>query len=266
MEQTSPVSNGSAQQKQKSSRIRSVAYPSHTLESSLKLSTKINNEFTSLNYIPVDSISKFLNTRGGTFLMQISSCVQYGLLELKKGEGYKPSALLTKILKPLPSENVNDLLLECLTKPELYKKLFNDFNNKQLPSESGLVNILDRLYGVKGAGAETASKVFFKNINAAKLVSESNELKFGSYIPYEELPDSTSDTESENVFDFSQNTLPPPTERNKDKNDNRQEKIEEKKEIPIFLSGGREAKVVLPKVFSDDDLKRISKVLSAYVE
>ena len=265
MELPTADSNVDALAKQKSNRIRSVAYPSHTLESSLKISSRVNNEFTALNYIPLESISKFLNTRGGTFLMQISSCVQYGLLQLKKGEGYKPTDLLGKIMKPLPSENVNDLLLECLCRPELYKKLFNDFKDKQLPSETGLVNILDRLYGVKGVGAVTAARIFFKNIHTAKLVSESNELKIGTYISFEEIINPDPLESYQDPLGKEQKTgIPLVTPiHNRDKEENGSN---ENKEIPIFLSGGREAKVILPKGFSDDDLKRISRVLSAYIE
>lgn len=245
-------------------RVRSVAYPSFSLESSLKMATKIYHEFTSLNFIPVESISKFLDTRGGTFLMQMSSCVQYGLLELKKGEGYKPTPLLEKIMKPMEHENINDLLLECLMKPELYKKLFNDFKDKKLPSESGLTNTLDRLYGVKGNGAITAAKVFFKNINAAKLISSENELKIGTYLPFIEMDSNNSEDSDRVTYNLNNGNrqLPAPGFTTKENGQNKEKKG---KEIPIFLKDNREAKVVLPEDFSDEDLNKIVRVLTAYV-
>ncbi|MBC7867403.1 MAG: hypothetical protein H7X88_07705 [Gloeobacteraceae cyanobacterium ES-bin-316] len=271
MEQTLSSSNEGSKTKIKGGRIRSVSYPSFALDFCVKMSTKIQNEFTSVNYIPAADISKALNVRGGTFLTQLSSCTQYGLLELKKGEGYKPTALLAKILKPLPSENVEDFLVECLFLPEIYKKLFSEYQDKQLPSEKGLVNILDRLYGVKGNAATTAARIFFKNITVAKLVSPENELKIGTYIPYtlvekenEGMEPGSSSNSKEGVYDPNLNSGLPyliaPTAQQLTVDPLTQ------KEIPIFLKGeNRMATVILPHDFSDEDLNKIVRILSAYV-
>ena len=49
--------------------------------------------------------------------------------------------------------------------------------------------------------------------------------------------------------------------------DNTQTTKNKIKEIPVFLNGdNREAKVILPIDFSQDDLKRIVKVIGAYIE
>lgn len=268
--ETSTTVNKVDEKLDKRPRIRSVAYPSYTLESSVKIGTKINGEFSSLNFIPIDAISKFIGLSGGAFLMQLSSCVQYGLLQLKKREGYKPTELLNNIIKPLPNENVDDSLLQCLMKPELYKKLFHDFKDKQLPSESGLANTLDRLYSVKGNGAKLAAKVFLKNITTAKLVSPSNELKISSYIPFVELNEiENSDEEDDNSLGVKiHQTFLPVTNETTTKTTTPNQYLKDNnefKEIPIFLSNKREAKVMLPIDFSDDDLNRIVKILSAYV-
>lgn len=254
------VANATAQKK--STRLRSNAYPSITLETAVKISTSIKNEFTAINFTPVDAISKALKSSGGNFLMQMSSCVQYGLLQLKKGEGYKPTNSLTKIITPLPSENVNDTLLECLSRPPLYQKLFAAYKDKQLPTESGLINILDRLYEVHGAAAAIAAKVFFKNLTTANLISPSHELKLGTYIPYEVVDG--EDQAEEQVESNPAYILPPPkpASQNGEKPPPPLPKV---KEIPIFLQDGREAKVVIPADFTDTDLKKIVKVLDAYV-
>ncbi|MBX3240174.1 MAG: hypothetical protein KIT80_03035 [Chitinophagaceae bacterium] len=247
------------------SKIRSVSYPSYTLDSSLHFVGRINSEFTSLHFTPQEAISQTLGLSGGAFLQKLSTSVQYGLLQLKKGEGYKPTDLFAKINKPIPGENINDFYLECLQTPELYKRLFNDYKDKEVPSEAGLVNILDRLYSVKGAGAKLAAKIFLSNIRSANLINEKNQLVIGeNYIPYEDvvekgtgeagevmvLPDQQPKGNSY-LEQQSRSDLQPPT-------------VYEKK-IPVFLKGGREAVVALPDDFTDDDLNRIVKVLSAYV-
>lgn len=186
----------------KSLRYRSIAYPSYTLDSSIKFVSQIHNEFTSLTFTPPDSISKALGLSGGAFLQKLSTATQYGLLQLKKGEGYKSTELFDKITKPIPSEDVGQSILECLQHPELYKKLLEDFKNKQLPSENGLANMLDRLYGVKGNGAVVAAKVFFNNISYAKLVNDNNVLVLSNYISYVDIssenPDKVNDDSSNN--------------------------------------------------------------------
>lgn len=70
--------------------------------------------------------------------MQLSSCVQYELLELKSNDGYKPSIRYKKIKKPLPSENVNNFYLDCFKAPELYKRLITEVAGRQLPEVAGL--------------------------------------------------------------------------------------------------------------------------------
>ena len=244
--------------------IRSVSYPAYPIDSSVVLVTKIDKEFTSTVFTPKDAISKSLGMSGGNFLMQLSSAVQYGLLELKSGEGYKPTELFIKIKKPMPHESVQDALVECVNHPKLYKQLIAEFKEKQLPSEAGLANILDRLYGVKGSAAETAAKIFMKNLKSLGLLTDDSILKMGSYIAFVESTNSSGSNDNlENINEPVTQTvyLPVP------------EKINTptphpigRRSIPVFLQGeNREATLILPMDFSEDDLKRIIKVLNAYL-
>jgi hypothetical protein len=240
--------------------IRSAAYPSSTIANCVTLTNKIDKEFTSVIYTPKDDIVRQVGSKGGEFLMFIGSCVQYGLLDLKPKEGYRPSELFKKIDRPLPNENPNDFLIQCFQKPDLYKKLIAEFNDKQLPSQSGLANILDRNYSIKGNAATKASKIFFSNLTALGLIV-GNTLKIDSYIPFVETPEieKTKDETPKHytiaIADKIQTIDSTQIVKNK------------MKEIPVFLSGDdREAKVVLPIDFSQDDLKRIVKVIGAYIE
>jgi len=248
---------------QKRSRQRSSPYPSYTIESCVKFTTRVDDEFLDIDFTPVQDISNTLNLSGGAFLQQLSSCVQYGLLELKQKVGYKPSLLFKKIRKPLPSENVNDLLVECLQRPSLYKRLINDLREKQLPSEKGLANTLDRNYAIKGNAANLAAKVFIKNIASLGLVSPDNILKLdASYIPFEEA-DEVEVSEEVVETKAEKPQLLALTEQRKPA---AEEKSFKTREIPVFLQGdNREAKLVLPIDFTEDDLKRIVKVLNAYL-
>jgi hypothetical protein len=249
---------------QKKARQRSVAYPSFTLESSLKFTGKIDTEFTSVLFTKSEDISKALDLSGGGFLMQLSTAVQYGLLEKRLNEGYKPTSLFRKIIKPVPGEEVRDAHIECIQNPPLYKKLIAEFKDKQLPSETGLANILDRNYLVKGGASLIASKVFLKNLSFTKLISEGNTLKFDSYIPFEEQSD--DDIEHGNQSEPSMQIILPIGDKNNQQRTGRPLPRKQTKEIQVVLKGeDREAAVVVPADFDNDDLSRIIKVLTAYL-
>jgi hypothetical protein len=244
---------------------RNSSYPSYTIENCIKFTTRIDSEFSNINYTPAKDISDTIGSSGGAFLQQLSSCVQYGLLELKSGDGYKSTQRFEKIKKPLPSENVNDTLIECFQTPALYKRLINDLREKQVPSEKGLANTLDRTYGVKGNAATVAAKVFLKNVQALGLLSAGNVLKLdNAYIPFEETPEEDTE-EIPQVFNEQPKLLVAPSDQ-KQQAESKQMHNLNTREIPVFLQGDkREARLILPIDFTEDDLKRIVKVLSAYL-
>jgi hypothetical protein len=258
---TSAAESASAAIDPKKPRQRSAAYPSYTIESCIVFTGKIDTAFSSVGFTPQESISKTLDQSGGAFLMQLSSCVQYGLLDKSSGNGYKPSALFKKINKPLPSEKVDDLKLECFSKPALYKKLIEAYRDKQVPAEAGLANILDRVHGIVGKASAVAARVFYKNLQSLKILAEGNVLKLDGYIPAEEQRQDDSDADDEAPGSSSTNitaatagkpqvALPLPSI----------------KEIPIVLKEKGTAKLILPVSADDEDLKRVIKVLQAYVE
>jgi hypothetical protein len=247
----------------KRSRHRSSPYPSYTIESSVNFTHKVDDEFSDIDFTPVKDISETLGSSGGAFLQQLSSCVQYGLLEIKSKVGYKPSGHFRKIKKPLPTENLNDLLIECLQRPALYKRLLNDLREKQIPSEKGLANTLDRNYAIKGNAANLAAKVFLKNVIALGLLTQDKVLKLdAAYIPFEETEEEEISGEIINDKQEQPQLFSLPEHH---------KQVEEKilpvnktREIPVFLQGeNREAKLILPTDFTEDDLKRIIKVLNA---
>jgi hypothetical protein len=247
-------------------RLRSVAYPSYTIESCLKLVDRIAKEFTTTIYTPKEAISSAVKLSGGAFLMQLSSCSQYGLLHIKQKEGYKPTERFIKISKPLPNENPQDALLECFKSPELYKKLIEQFNNSELPSLTGLANILERKYEIKGNAPAKAASVFLKNAAKVGVVSVGNVLKLDSVYVASEAEMIEDETEDEQAQEEGSKPLLLPASSNSQyivpaPNST----LENIKEMPFFLDRNREAKLRLPSDFNDDDIRRIVKVLNAYL-
>jgi hypothetical protein len=242
------------EQPDKTPRLRSVAYPSYTLEASIELTEKIDKKFSDVVYSSRDAISKNLNLSGGALLMNLSSCVQYGILEMKQTVGYKPTAIYKKIKRPLPDEKLTDTYLECFKNPELYKKLIRDFGGKELPEESGLSNILDRNYGVVGNASSIAAKTFFKNLEFIGLIGSDNifTVEVGSDNGLKDIKKDEAKFKGEPPPPKPPLGLPLSTTLSDI-------------EIPVFLKGGRQAKIVIPGDFSDEDIARISKVINGYV-
>lgn len=254
----------------KGQRLRSVAYPSYTLDHSIEFTKKIYDSFGQKVYTPTSAISDVLQMSGGSFVQNLSTCVQYGLLTLKKGEGYMPTSRFRKVILPLPEEDPIQSKIECLYEPELYKKIFDHFNNGGiLPNEKGLINTLDRLFNVKGAGAEKAVKVFEKNLKTYSLIGDDRKLKNNAYISFVEV-----ESEATNMLDLikqdkenSNLLLPENPEIELPQKQNIQEDgmKNEYSEFSVLLNGDRSAKVVLPKNFTEADIARIVKVVSAYL-
>jgi hypothetical protein len=256
--------------KNKAPRVRSVAYPSYGILACVSLTGRIAKEFTDLVFTPREDISKHLNLSGGALLMQLSSCVQYGLLTMKSKEGYKPTDLYKKINRPLPEENTNDFLKECLQKPELYKKLLVDLKDKELPTQAGLANILDRKYSVKGNAAALATKIFFKNLEDLYMISN-NSFSFDLEIEPTELLD--EDDNSNRMFEnTNQGTNQPQTKEqpplyllNPPQSHIKQDENLRYIEIPIPLKDGRKAKLLMPERYTDEDIAKVYKVVNGYL-
>ena len=256
--------------KNKPPRVRSVAYPSYGILSGVAFTGRIAKEFTDLVFTPREDISKHLNLSGGALLMQLSSCVQYGLLTMKSKEGYKPTELYKKISRPLPDENTNDFLKECLQKPELYKKLLVDLKDKQLPTQAGLANILDRKYGVKGNASTIATKIFYKNLDDLHMISN-NSFSFDLEIePVETLEENEESNgmfegANQNANQSQSKEQPPLYLLNPPKDRSRYDQNKDYIEIPIQLKDGKKAKLWMPDGYTDEDIMKVHKVVSGYL-
>lgn len=252
--------NNLIEEKTKLPRVRSVAYPSITISDSIELTNRIYKIFGNITYTSREAISKQLHISESHLQTQISSCVQFGLLELKTKEGYKPTELFIKVRSPLPDENINEVFISIFSNPELYKTLIEQFNGKQLPQEAGLGTILYRRHKVSEKVASFAAKIFIESsIDCGFL--KNDVLNLGDRVNEDNLEIIEENIESDKSANSQVLYLPPRTEK-------KDEGIEKSEipPIPIFLDNGTIAKLYMPKGFTKDDLKRVSKVLNGYVE
>ncbi len=247
----------------KPARFRSVAYPSNAIQHCVDLTTQIYKSFGNV-YATRDRIAKAVQQNENTLQTQLSSCVQYGLLELKPVEGYKTTPLHTRIYATLPTERKEDALLEAFSHPELYKKVIKENNNKIL-TPNGLSIILFRNYKVAEIASKIAAKIFFENATALGLVNAYGLFSVDKGIAQESEPtevveehrppnnNSQQQEQAEVIY------LPPSS------NDKSNKKFDSPP-IPIFMDDGSVAELYLPKGFNKPDIERVIKVLRAQVE
>lgn len=241
-------------------RVRSVSYPSITLGESIELTGRIYKIFGNITYTSRDVIAKQLHISESHLQTQISSCVQFGLLELRSKEGYKPTDLFIRARSPLPEENLGDIFKEIFCNPELYKAIIEQFNGKRLPEEAGLATILYRKLKVAEKVADFAARVFIESAKETGFLKNDDTLFVGEGRVEVENIEVIEDKKSENGTS-QYILLPSPPERKSEPPE-----TSDVPPIPIFLDNGETAKLYMPKGFTKDDLKRVAKVITAYIE
>src|ERR1700733_12986469 len=81
----------------KVTQAHSSSYPSIELSEGIALVTKISTDLGNTQYHDKELIAKALGFAWSSLKMKISTCVQYGLVELKHGIGYKVTLLFIQI-------------------------------------------------------------------------------------------------------------------------------------------------------------------------
>lgn len=242
----------------KSPKIRSVAYPSYSIAHTLTLTETIYKLFGNSVCIPIEKIAEKTDVSESYLQQQLSSCVQYGFLELKSKEGYKPTNLFIKIYKPLPTENVRQSKIEAFLNPELYKKIIEQENNTNHTIDS-LATLLYRSFKVAEKAAGKAAGIFIQNavdlnlINADNFFSIEGDFKTKDETEFEEID------EKDKIKDGEIRFLPPPT------NNQRNPKISTYPPIQVILDDGSISETFIPNGFNKSDIERIIRVLTAYI-
>lgn len=244
-------------------RVRSVAYPSNTIEHCIKLVSNIYKLFGSSVYIARDQLAKKLSISESHIQTQLSSCVQYGLLELKAKLGYKPTKLFTKIYKPLPNEDVRLSKIEAFRQPELYQKIIAEYDN-EIHTVDALATILFRNYKVSETASTSAAKVFLENAKDLLLLNDDGLFQI-SVVPDTDAIEVLDGTIEENTKNDAIEVKYLPPANDTPKEEKPQNKSFKHPPIPIFCEDGSVAELYLPNGFNKPDVERVVNVLKAYL-
>lgn len=195
-----------------------------------------NEIFADANNLAVNSIKSLLSTSQ-----------QYGFLKKAHGTGYKITPEFTKIFHPIDERQKDETMVECLRAVPFYKNLFTAYDGQMVPSSEGLVNFFVRDFDMKQNRAKIAADIFLQNLKDLGLVNNRGVLILKAKVhtphtPAQEAP-----------------AVPPNPPKDVDEED-------EMIKIPIRLKGKRMAYLSFPNDYTDQDLKRIEKVIKAYVD
>jgi hypothetical protein len=254
MEQESihkPIENGSNDDGIDRDSKRSNSYPSRTHRFAVAFVERIYQELGSSDFHSKEDIAKVHGLAVPSIKTTLSTAQQYGLLEIKHGVGYKVTALAIKIFHPENDSEKISSIVESLRAPDLFNELLNEFNNQVVPSQVGITNIIIRRYKFKSVVAERIAEIFIDNIKDYNLINPKNMLVLdnktrikNAEIKIQETGPAIDSIRAETKEGYRQN----------------QQGIVD---ILIPLKGKRQAHLLIPEEYAEEDLDRIAKFVEA---
>jgi hypothetical protein len=241
---------------------RSVAYPAFTINSSREFTQTIYSHFGANSFNTRETIAKILKKSPEVLKAPISACVQYGLLEMRSSIGYKPTSRFMDLYKQDDNEVYRSAMISCLKEPELYAVLLDAYKGDIVPTLPVLANSLFKRHKILENVSEKVATIFLQNLEDLNLIAPDRKL-----LDPEQQNDLLISNESETQIASESKQQSIPTYENK---------VESPDITPITEPGlfiievplinNRKAKILCPMDYTTKDLKKIMKVLDAYVD
>jgi len=243
---------------------RSVAYTAFTIEYGRDFTQNIYSHFGGNSFNSRETIAKILKRSPELLKSPISSCVQYGLLEMRSKVGYKPTARFMDLYKQDDPEIYRNTMIACLKSPPLYATLLESYKGDIVPSLNVLANSLFKKHGILENASEKVASVFLQNLEDLGLIGADRKLldldKKPDEINAERLDDNGAEKGSQVDQDLDL----------KDKHDSKSGKTPPVNDlsfiIEVPLADNRKAKILCPMDVNDKDLTKILRVISSYME
>ena len=115
-------------------RERSKEYPLFTQKSCIEFTEIINSKLGN-RICSGDQLAKTFGKSITSLGSRLSSCKQYDLLELKKGDGYKLTERFYKVTRGRSDEDKREAKIQSLKNPTIYSDLIEKFDGVGLPTD-----------------------------------------------------------------------------------------------------------------------------------
>jgi hypothetical protein len=237
----------------KKPRERSREYPQYDLKFCIDLTETINaklgNRFSS-----AEQLSKVFG-KSITYLgSQLSSCKQYSLLELKKGDGYKPTEAFYKVTRGRTGQDRLEASIYCLKSPSIYSDFIEKYDLQEMPTDLPSIFYWD--YSITEGAKDAAAKIFLENLNYLGLISSDGKLIVEAQKQETEIPTPP------------RSTLPhlEPIRLNTTNNQptHSVNLTHGYKRADIKITNGRFISLEFPPDLSNDDIDKIRKILDTW--
>ncbi len=171
------------------------SYAFESIKDALDNMEKIVADNGTSDPISKEEISRCVGKKINTLGMYFSTWVQYGLLEVVRGKGYKPTGLFVKYNEKTYPHHEREAMLDMFKNVPLYSKIIDNLNTQILPPEEKFQNVLKAApYNVNPNTAKIAAKIFFENIRFLGLLERNNKFSYSSNVA--RTPISSKDEEN----------------------------------------------------------------------
>lgn len=157
------------------SSTNNAKYPRHTLERSLRLPEAIINQNAGKECTDQDS-AKYLGIKynRGSYAVEISSAIKYGLLERPSNGKIRPSELAKKIIRPQSSSDKITGLREAFLAAPVLSEVYNHYRNENLPDAQFFDNAILDNFKIPSEKVSEFKEIFMSSLKFAELCEESD--------------------------------------------------------------------------------------------
>jgi predicted nucleotide-binding protein len=177
--QQTRVNNENVNEK-KRGRPSGITFPRDPLKRALMLADAIEKNNAGQPFDRLD-LAKAVNysPNSSGFRVLIISAGRYGLTDGGyMAEKIALTSLGSAIVSPTADDNVNAKLRQALTTPDVFRKVLERFNKKNIPREDVFKNTLKKEFGVDPSDVDTCYEVLMQNITYFGLSQDFKGNKF----------------------------------------------------------------------------------------
>ena len=210
--------------------------------------------------LDLDSLAQWMNYKTSTIRHHIRSAKYFDLVE-QEGNISVNTELAKSICMPISNEEKIQSIQNAFLSCELYSHLLDRFKGARVPEESTLSNIVHREFDVSATGKDVLAKNFIASLKFAGLAKEQGDELI---IP----------PNGERAIAITDETYEVPQKAEEQKSPISKEKkvasvgSQESPgyNLPLPLSGGRTANLIVPGMLSKKEADKLKKLIDLLVE
>lgn len=163
-----------------------LSFPRHSLKIALSIPEAIESNNAGKPYNRIDLATAVgVSPESSGFRKMLTSCNRYGLtVGGQKAEKIELTQLASCIVSPTDKSDTSSCLRSALTFPELFKKVYDHFDNNKIPREQVFKNTLRNEFGVAPEDVSECYKILMENANDYGIVLTT---KAGDYLRLDKL-------------------------------------------------------------------------------